>query len=159
MKFSIKTISEKYLVGMNTKMSLAENKTRDLWRVLMPRRSEIRNRVDRLCYSMQIYNGLIDFSKFTPSTIFTKWAAFEVEKFTDVPEGMETHILSGGEYAVFIHKGTPATFPQTMRYIFGEWLPSSKYKLDDREHFEILEETNDRTDPNAEEEVWIPIRK
>jgi AraC family transcriptional regulator len=46
-----------------------------------------------------------------------------------------------------------------MGYIFGEWLPNSSYELDTREHFEILSEGYRPDDRDAEEEIWIPIRK
>ena len=85
----IKTIEQKDLVGISAKMSLVGNKTVELWQMLMPRRAEIKNRLDRLRYSVQVYDASMDFSSFTPATVFTKWAAFEVSSFDDVPSGME----------------------------------------------------------------------
>jgi len=154
----ITNVFEKNLIGLSTKMSLSNNKTAELWQTLMPRRGEIKNRVDQLRYSMQIYDASIDFSSFTPATVFTKWAAFEVENFDDVPNEMKTHILGGGEYAVFLHQGPVTAFPKTWNYIFNTWLPNSDFELDNREHFEILRPSYQPFDPNAEEEVWIPIR-
>ena len=46
-----------------------------------------------------------------------------------------------------------------MKHIFGRWLPQSEYELDDREHFELLPEGYSPVDPEAEEEVWIPIKR
>jgi len=71
---------------------------------------------------------------------------------------MEIYTLSGGQFAVFIHKGTAGTFHITSQYIFDIWLPDSGYELDKREHFEILKENYDPNDPESEEEVWVPIR-
>lgn len=42
--------------------------------------------------------------------------------------------------------------------IFSDWLPKSDYELDERPHFEILDEKYKNDDPNSEEEIWIPIR-
>lgn len=64
-------------------------------------------------------------------------------------------MLTGGLYAVFIHKGGPNTFPKTFQYIFRTWLPASDYTVDNRAHFEILGEKYKNEDPNSEEEVYI----
>jgi AraC family transcriptional regulator len=71
---------------------------------------------------------------------------------------MEKFILPAGAYAVFLHKGGPATGQQTFQYIFGTWFPQSEYRLDDRPHFEILGEKYSNTSPDSEEEIWIPVR-
>jgi AraC family transcriptional regulator len=88
---------------------------------------------------------------------FEKWGAAEVTSFSSMPEGMESYTLLGGKYAVFLHKG-PASDTKIFRYIFGVWLPRSKWELDDREHFELLPPGYRPDDPNAEEEVWVPLR-
>lgn len=59
---------------------------------------------------------------------------------------------------MFIHRGGPATFPEAARYFFGGWLPQSGYEADDRPHFEILSQECRPDDPEAEEEVWVPVR-
>jgi AraC family transcriptional regulator len=71
---------------------------------------------------------------------------------------MESFTLTGGLYAVFIHKGAASTGPKTFRYIFETRLPNSKYSIDNRPHFEILGEKYKNEDPDSEEEVWIPIK-
>src|SRR5690606_7293055 len=89
---------------------------------------------------------------------FTKWAVVEVDDFENVPEGMASYTLQSGTYAVFEHTG-PASDLSTFLYIFNEWLPSSnRYELDDREHFEVLPPDYDARDPNAKEEIWVPVR-
>ncbi len=82
----------------------------------------------------------------------------EIIPHGDIPDKMESYSLSGGKYAVFIHNGPVNTFPETMRYIFESWLPISEYEIDNREHFEILPENYNPMDPEAREEVWIPIK-
>ena len=106
---------------------------------------------------MQIYPGgpgqLDD-----PLARFTKWAAVEVDDAVHPPEGMDSYRIRPGTYAVFDHTG-PASDPSIFEYIFAEWLPGSRsYQLDDREHFELLPPDYDPRDPNAREEIWIPIR-
>ena len=90
-------------------------------------------------------------------TIFEKWAAVEVRECEAVPEGMESFVLRRGHYGVFDHQGPPSEFPKTLHYIFNEWLPKSNWQLDGREHFEVLRPGWRADDPQAREEVWIPI--
>jgi AraC family transcriptional regulator len=96
----IDTMPEKKLVGKSLKMSLAQNRTGDLWRSFMLQRKEIRNTIGADLYSMQIYSPSY-FNNFSPGNEFEKWATIEVGSFNDVPEGMETFNLPTGLYAVF----------------------------------------------------------
>jgi AraC family transcriptional regulator len=139
-------------------MRLSDNRTGELWRDFMPRRKEIKNSVNADLFSIEIYDRSLDFKDFNPDTEFVKWAAVEVTDFDTIPEHMETFILTGGLYAVFIYKGDGNDAQSTFEYIFGTWLPNSDYILDDRPHFEIMGEKYKLNDPNSEEEIWIPIR-
>ncbi|MCG6194575.1 GyrI-like domain-containing protein [Leptospira sp. FAT2] len=158
MNFRIETLTPKLLVGNRMTMSLLENKTGELWRNFMPRKREITNSVATELYSMQIYDASY-FQNFNPGTSFEKWATIEVDDFNSVPSEMETTILPGGLYAVFLHKGSSNEGPKVFQYIFGTWLPNSEYVLDHRPHFEKLGEKYKNEDPNSEEEFWIPIRQ
>jgi AraC family transcriptional regulator len=55
------------------------------------------------------------------------------------------------------HHG-PATDVSTFEYIFARWLPASGYALDGRPHFEVLPADYRPLDPDAREEIWIPVR-
>ncbi|WP_419659877.1 GyrI-like domain-containing protein [Desulfosarcina variabilis] len=46
-----------------------------------------------------------------------------------------------------------------MQHIFGQWLPNASYSLDNREHFEILPAGYSPVDPNATEEIWVPVKQ
>ena len=155
----IENLSEKKLVGKSLRMSLAENRTSELWGSFMPHRKLIKNTVGSELFSMQVYDHSLDFKDFNPQTEFTKCAMIETSDFEDIPDHMETRVLQGGLYAVFIHKGAARHFAKTAQYIFGQWLPNSNFELDKREHFELLGAKYNPTDENSEEEVWIPIKK
>ena len=81
----------------------------------------------------------------------------EVSDNASVPDGFSAFDLAGGEYAVFVHEGPAAAFTKTMGFIFGEWMPGSGYRLDDRASFEVLPEEYSAVDPSAREEAWIPM--
>ena len=155
----IETLSPKTLAGIHLRMSMADNKTGELWRSFMPRRKEIRNAVSNNLFSLQQYEPGSSITKFDANLAFEKWAAAEVSDEANIPAGMESLHLPGGLYAVFLHKGAAATGADTFRYIFGEWLPLSEYEADDRPHFELLGEKYKNNDPESEEEIWIPVSK
>ena len=146
----------KKLIGKRLTMSLAENKTGELWSSFMPRRREITNKLSNDLISMQVYQPE-HFGAFIPTRTFEKWATVEVAHFDQVPDDMETFTLAGGLYAVFDYKGL-STDNRIFQYIFGTWLPDSDYDLDDRPHFEVLGDKYKNDDPNSEEEIWVPIR-
>ncbi len=154
----LRNLEQKKLIGKKLEMSYVNNRTGELWRSFMPRRKEITNNIGSELYSMQIYNSIFDFQNFNPNDNFTKWAAVEVTDFEQIPENMESYTLKGGLYAVFTHKGSSLDFQRTFQYIFGVWLPNSDYKIDNREHFELLGEKYKNESPDSEEEVWIPIK-
>lgn len=145
------------LIGMSQEMSRVNDKTAQLWRGFMQRRHEIAGRSDKNFISMQVFPaGPSQLSD--PNASFAKWAVVEVESFDSVPQGMNSYVLQPGTYAVFEHNGAASDL-STFMYIFNEWLPnSSTYELDDREHFEVLPPGYDARDPNAREEIWIPVK-
>ncbi len=153
----IEKLKEKKLIGKSIKMSLSNNKTEELWQSFMPHRMQIKNRVGSHYYSIQVYDSEMSFSSFNPSKVFLKCAMVECNNLDEIPDGMEARILESGLYAVFIHKGKPSAFAKTAQYIYGQWIPQSKYQLDQRPHFEILGEKYQRNSDESEEEVWIPI--
>lgn len=157
MQPDITSIPAKKLVGMQTKMSLSDNKTTELWQRFMSRHREIKNALADVKYSVQVYDPEMDYDNFTPHTVFDKWATVEVSDYLDIPAGMEMLLLPGGMYAVFLYRGTPAAFHHMVQYIFGVWLPDSAYQLDGRPHFEVLDDRYRHDDPNSEEEVWVPV--
>ncbi len=152
----IETLKDKKVVGKRLKMSLAKNRTGELWQSFMPKRKEIGNAISSDLFSLQIYETDY-FTTFNPNNEFEKWALIEVADFENVPSDMEKLILKGGLYAVFDYKGLN-TETSIFTYIFTKWLPNSDYLLDERPHFEILGEKYKNGDPNSEEEIWIPIK-
>lgn len=151
----IQELSSKKLLGMRIRTSRGTFQPYELWSKFMPQKKYIKNTVDEHLYSMQVY---AENEKVAPATEFDQWAAVEVSTTQDIPDGLEAYDFGGGLYAVFIHKGTAAAFPQTIHYIHAVWLPDSEYEIDNREHFERLGEKYDPASDDSEEEVWIPIR-
>ena len=154
----IVTIAPKNLIGFSIEMSLLDNKTFSIFSQLMPRLKEITNPKSADIFCIQVYEPDY-FTNFTPETLFTKWAAVEVEDFSTILDGFEKLELTGEKYAVFLYKGTSEMFSETAQYIYGEWLPNSGFQLDNRPHFEIMGDNYlGHENPKSEEEIWIPIK-
>ena len=153
----IEDIDERNLVGIKIRTSIAENANRELWQRFKPLARNIRGRASTDFYSVEEFDAATSFESFTPETQFEKWAAVDVSNLNDVPDEMETLTLSG-KYAVFLHAGLASEFPATSGYIFGEWIPASEYAVDQRPHFEIMTADYRSDDPEAKEEIWVPIK-
>lgn len=153
-------IPSKKLVGMRMQFSLSKNTPAQLWRQFMPRRREIKNNINEDLISMEIYDGTLDVRNFNGNTVFEKWAVVEVSDFDDSPEGMETYLLKGGKYAVFLHKASERPVEELFDYIFKTWLPAAEFELDNRAHFGVMgEKYYGPENPNTEEEIWVPIKR
>ena len=159
MEARIEELPQKTLIGKSLRMSLAANKTHQLWRSFMLDKSTIKNAIGTDLYSIQVYDELHYFENFNPNTEFTKWATIEVENQDTIPNDFVPFTIESGLYAVFLHKGAVSEFPKTFHFIFNTWLPKSEYVLDQRPHFELLGKKYKNNSPDSEEEAWIPIRK
>jgi AraC family transcriptional regulator len=151
----IKTSSTKLLVGKTLEMTLTEDKTPILWQSFMPQRAAIGHKVSAELISMRIYNEPFRAGDLTQK--FNKWAAVEVTSINTIPPNFKSYVVPKGLYAVFQYKGLN-TDPRVFIYIYGTWLPNSKYEIDERPHFEILGEKYKNGSPDSEEEIWIPIK-
>ena len=152
-------IADKKLLGISMNTSLADDKTGILWQNFMKQKNSIQNKTNEDLYSVQVYDEGFLTGQFNSQSIFEKWAAVEVKDYSEVKNDLKGLSLPGGLYAVFTHVGTAKAFPETAKFIFENWIPASKYQLDDRPHFEVLGKDYKGPD-NSEsiEKIWIPIK-
>ena len=156
MKPRIDTLEEKKIIGIRSSMRFADFKIAELWKTFLQRRKEISGNLTNDLISLVVYQPN-HFTDFKPTNEFERWACVEVTNFNNVPAEMETFVLKGGLYAIFNYKGLN-TDNSIFHYIYGTWLPTSDYVLDNRPHFEILGDKYKNNDPDSEEEIWIPIK-
>ena len=165
MENRIEILEPTTILGKSLEMSLAQDKTRMLWQSFGPLVKTIEGRKDRNLISLQKYTELFNPSRFNPNADFTKWAAVALgsdvntEELETLSPDLQLYRIEGGLYAVFKHVGPASEFRRSMEFIYGEWFPNNPYQLDHREHFEVLPEGYRPDDPNAQEEIWIPIKK
>ena len=142
------------LSGFRQEMSLTNDHSVALWKKFMATyKTTPEHFGNRYISAAEYPNGYFDY--FDPTKEFIRWACMETPG--NAPDTLETLEIQDGLYAVFIHHGPMALAFKTFDYIFNEWLPKSKYEVDQRPHFEIMPENYSTSDPNATEEIWIPI--
>jgi AraC family transcriptional regulator len=156
MTAEIEYIEAKTLVGVKVTTSLATDRPESYWRPFKMRLSEIDNALTEQFFSVSIMD--MRSGPFTPTTEFEKWAAVEVSNITSVPVGMEVLEIPSGKYAVFVYKGLAKDFPDTARFIYGQWIPNSGHEIDNRPHFMVMGKDYRPDDPNATELVYVPIK-
>jgi len=148
----ITQISEKKVIGMQSTMRHNEyGNIVALWKRFKPRTKAIKSVVNEEFIAMQIYSDFNSLEK-----PFDIWACVEVLDFKDCILGMNSFTISGGEYAVFLHKGMDAS--STYQQIMTEWLPNSGYKIDDRPHFQVMGKKYKNGSPDSEEDFYLPIQ-
>lgn len=146
-------ITEKKLVGISLEMSMAENKTAQLFQTFMPRRNEIKNRLNPFVFDLQEYPPNY-FQQFNPKAKFRKYALAEVSRFADIPKKMQQFVLPRGKYAVFNGYFDNRIF----EYIYSEWLPHSGFVVDKRPHFDILDENQKSGNVKNHQDIYIPVK-
>lgn len=158
----IKDIKEMKIVGMEktTTLNTSYIDIPKLWEEFCSRMHEIENIADKKVY-YEIRKPDMNFSMddFSETSEFTEIAGLEVTSVVEIPEGMINVNIPAGKYAVFTHKGSPINLRQTYEYIWGTWLPNSKFEADLRFDFELYgERFKGMEDPESEVDIHIPIK-
>lgn len=100
-----------------------------------------------------------DDPKTTPEEKLRYGACITIDKHVENQGEVVVSLISGGKYAVFLHKGSYDYLKDTYNKIFQEWLPNSGHKLRNIPTFEqYLNRDPRRTKPeNLKTEIYIPI--
>jgi AraC family transcriptional regulator len=87
-------------------------------------------------------------------------ACLDLNTDISVEDNLSKHTITGGKYAVFLHKGAYEGLQQAYSYIFNEWLPDSEFNIKQNEPcFEVyLNRDPRKTKPeNLKTEIHIPL--
>ena len=155
----IQDLGPLHLVGLSQTTQLAAAETPSLWRSFGPRIQEVSARADSYRYSLRQYPEDLTEAGMTPETEYTEWAAVALSNADDtLPEGLELLRLPGGTYAHFTYRGLPENFGRALQYLMQVWMPTSGYYIDNaRPHFERMGADYRPDDPEASEEVFVPV--
>jgi len=138
-------------------MSLKENQTRVLWSNFQKKLKPILGTKKVDFYSVEKYESLSYFFSFNPDSTFEKWASIKKGIAPSLEKELDELKIENGMYAVFNYKGHPSAVEQVYTYILVEWLPNSKYRLDNRPHLAKMGEKYQNDSIYSEEEIWIPV--
>ncbi|MEM6770517.1 MAG: GyrI-like domain-containing protein [Bacteroidota bacterium] len=147
------------LIGLGSATSLAEGKGPMLWGKFRPRAKDL-PRVQPGFYNVSIYPEELTMDSFTPTTKYTAWVGVAVAEGQEVPQDLESLRVGGGLYAKIIYQGLPQDFGPFAARLYGQLIPEAGYRIDNtRAHFEYLPPGYRPDDPEATEEVWVPVRQ
>ncbi|MGF6489698.1 GyrI-like domain-containing protein [Pseudomonas frederiksbergensis] len=85
-------------------------------------------------------------------------AGVEISKLDDLPEKYRWIEVQPQKYAVFEHKGSLDTLPQTFQYIWKTWLPKSGHEAADAPEFERYSEDFNPKLNTGVLEIWLPLK-
>lgn len=126
-----------------------------IWCEYIPRKNEILHRLGPI--ELGICTRLPDESKRTHPGECLYIAGTEVTKLESVPAGMMSLTIPAGRYAVFTHVGLLDGLEQTMKYIYGTWLPASGCKLRPAPDIETYDHRFNPHSDKSEMGIWIPV--
>ena len=154
MEPEIVTRSEMKVIGIARQYQEENLDLETLWSAFRPNVSQITNRVGS--DALGIYE---EYHESVNNVGFTYICAVEVTDFNDVPEGMITRIIPEHLYAVFQHEGPISFLPETLKYIWGSWLPKSNYEYVEKPDFELYAPGIQPEDPDKILFLHIPITR
>lgn len=125
-----------------------------LWSAFRPNVGQITNRVGDDAFG--IYE---EYQESETNVGFSYICSVEVADFDNVPEGMVTRTIPEHLYAVFQHKGAISFLPDTLKYIWGSWLPKSNYDYVEKPDFELYSPGNQPGNTEKILFLYIPVVK
>ncbi len=148
------------IVGLRDTTTIKNNKIPAMWQKFNPRIDEIRQRTNNIRgYGICEVDPDFDMRLFNEDTEYKELVGVAVKDFTEIPPGMVAKTLQGGRYAVFTHNGKLVTLQLTYEYIWGTWVPGTKYEIDLRDDFEYYDEQFlGPEDENSRMFIYIPIK-
>ena len=157
MKPVITTVEPFIAVGLEAKCTQNNNGVAALWGKLVPRLGEIKNRKDNaLSFGVCQY---VDVSEFSGDTEFNEFVCSPVTSTKSIPEGMKSHKVDGGKFAVFTHKGSVEKLGDTYDYIYGSWMTKTELEIDERDDMEMYDHRFNPIEPEKSEMfIYIPIK-
>jgi len=152
MEPEIVTRRETRVVGIARQYNEEDLNIETLWSAFRPEVFQITNRVGRDAFGIyEAYHERDD------SVAFSYICSVEVKDFDHVPDGMIARTIPARLYAVFRHQGPISYLPETLKYIWGSWLPKSDYEYLESPDFELYSPGTRPDDPDKVLFLYIPV--
>jgi len=153
MEPEIVTRRETKVVGVARQYHEEDLDIETLWTAFRPDVFQISNRVGDDAFG--IYE---EYEECEEGIGFSYICSVEVTDFDHVPEGMISRTIPRHLYAVFRHQGPLSYLPETLKYIWGSWLPKSDYEYQETPDFELYAPGTRSDDPDKVLFLYIPVR-
>lgn len=154
MEPEIITRSEIKVVGVARHYQEEDLDIETLWSAFRPNVAQIVNRVGGDAFG--IYE---EYQESEANVGFSYICSVEVTDFDNVPAGMIARTIPEHLYAVFQHKGAISFLPDTLKYIWGSWLPKSNYDYVEKPDFELYSPETQAEDAEKILFLYIPVIK
>jgi AraC family transcriptional regulator len=142
------------VVGMSGRFKPTSAQIPELWGRFAPRIHEVPNR-----RGLHTLGVCIDTDPAAIDEVgFTYVAGVEVDIADGLPDGMTKWTIPANTYAVVTHRGHISRLPDTVKHVFGRWLPSSGHRHVSAPDFEYYDP--ERWNPatgDGEVDLYIPI--
>ncbi len=148
------------VVGIEGRTNLTDNKIPELWTRFLPRRVEIKKRINtETAYGICKTDPDFNINSITRETEFTALVCVEAGSCSDIPDGMRRYTVSASKYAVFTHKGGLSELHHTYDFIYGTWAQNTDQVLSGINDFERYDERfNPIAQENSEIDIFIPVK-
>ena len=148
----IREMQTRTIIGRNLLLPLYSREVFALWKEFRTEQMKA-GLIDVELYSIQ------EFAEWPPKTTIMHWSGIEKQDTVKYPEEWQECVLQGGAYAFALFKGDSEEFPAMLKDIIVSWIPTTDYEYDpSRLQFQVMPHDYKLDDPNAEEQVWIPVR-
>jgi AraC family transcriptional regulator len=143
-----------HVIGMAGRFTPTSSKIPELWGRFVPRMGEVAHRRGGhtlgLCMDADADN--------VTEVGFTYLAGVEVEHLGSIPEGMIALTVPAHTYAVLMHRGHVSRLPDTVKHVWGRWLPASQYRHVPAPDFELYDpERWDAVTGEGEVDLYVPV--
>jgi len=140
------------VVGVAKRYNEEDLNIETLWSAFRPDVVKISNRIGEDAFG--IYE---EYSEQENHVGFSYICAVAVQDFEHVPHGMTARTLPEHLYAVFRHRGAISYLPETLKYIWGSWLPKSDYDFALTPDFELYSPKNPSGESDKVLDLYIPV--
>lgn len=148
------TLATTTLWGLRTTHNLLNMQNAEQWMALRGRLQGSAWAAPAHWYAVNFYPQDY-FSRFAPENPYDLACCVAADPMATKPDFLAEVVIPAGLYAVFTYQGLPSAAP--FEWILGSWLPASAYRLAHRPHFEKLPADYRPNNPEATEEIWLPI--
>lgn len=148
------------VVGLRGSTTFRDNKLKDMWEQFYAVYKQIPKRVlhGRRFGICEACNENIHYT-INEEMLFSEVVGIEVTSFANIPEPFVKKVIPRGRYAVFTHTSSLANLSQTLDYIWGTWLLSTKEEVDVRETLDLYDMRFLGYDhPSTQIDIYIAIK-